>query len=71
MCTSVMPSAQRVLHGGDDFIDRELKGMRVALPRRERAELAREDADVRVVDVAIVNVGREVAVLPLAHGAWP
>src|SRR4051812_41826075 len=43
--------------------------MRIAFARSESAELTREDADVRVVDVAVVNVGGEVAILSLAHVA--
>ncbi len=62
-----MPSAQCVLHGHDDLIDRLLKGMCVAFARGEGAELTGENADVRVIDVAVVDVGGEVAVLPLPH----
>ena len=61
------PLLHRTAHGGDDLRNRHLKRVRVALARGERAELAGEDADVRVVDVAIENVGGDVAVLALAH----
>ena len=64
---------QRRAHFLDDLIDGELEGVRVAFPGAERAELAGEHAEVRVVDVLIVNVSRDVPVLPLAdrvgHGA--
>ena len=51
----------------DDFVDSIFKRVRVAFPGCKRAELAGENADVRVIDVAIVDVGREVTVFPLAH----
>ena len=60
--------AERFLHRRDDLVDRALEGMRIALLRREGAELTGENADVRVVDVAIEDVGGDVAVLPLADG---
>ena len=41
--------------------------MRVAFARAKGAELAREDAVVRVVDVLVVNVGGHVPVLALAQ----
>ena len=53
----------------DDFIDRLLESVGVALFRGESAELAGENADVGVVDVTIVDVGGVVAVLSLAHRA--
>ena len=62
-------AGQRFLHRGDDLIDRAFKRVRVAFLRGESAELAGEDADVGVVDVTIEDVGRDVAVLPLAHHA--
>ena len=45
----------------------QLEGVRIALARAESAELAGEDAEVRVVDVLIVNVRGDVAVLPFAN----
>ena len=69
MCTSVMPLAECFPHGVDDFVDRVFKSMRIAFLRGEGAELAGEHADVGVVDVAIENVGRDVAVFSLPHGA--
>ena len=40
--------------------------MSLALPRTESAELAREQANVRIVDVAVMNVGRNIAVEAVA-----
>ena len=37
----------------DNFLDRQLKTVRVALLTRERAELARQDAVIGIIDVAI------------------
>src|SRR5947207_11450777 len=56
-----------ITNGPHDFLDRKLERMRVALPSGKGAELAGEDADVRIIEVAIVYVGREVAVLLFAH----
>ena len=58
---------KRILHRGDDFIERLLEGMRVAFARGESAELAGKNADVRVIDVTIENVGGVITVLALAH----
>ncbi len=69
MCTSVMPLASGFLDRGHNFVDRAFKGVGVALLGRESAELAGEDTDVGVVDVAIEDVGGDVAVLSLPHGA--
>jgi len=44
-----------------------LEGMSVTLLRGKGTELAGEDTNIRVIDVAIVNVGREVAAFSLAH----
>ncbi len=65
----MIPSSERFLHGGDDVVDRALEGVSVALLGRERAKLAGENAEVRVIDVAIQDVGRHVAVLLLADRA--
>jgi hypothetical protein len=62
-------AGQRFSHRGDDLIDRAFKSMWVALLRGKGAELAGEDADIGIVDVTIKDVGRDVTVLPLAHGA--
>ena len=50
-----------------DLVDAHLKGVRLALFRAERAELTREDAVVRVIDVLVVDVGRDVPVFALAQ----
>ena len=54
--------SQSILDNGNDLTGRLLKRMRVSLLRRECAELARENANIRVVNVPVVNVGRVVAV---------
>jgi len=43
--------------------------MWVALLRGKGAELTGEEANVGIVNIPIENVGRDVAVLPLAHHA--
>ena len=69
MWTSVIPRASDSSHRADDIVDRALESVGISLFRRERAELAGENADVRVIDVAIQDVGGDVAVLLLAHRA--
>ena len=69
MCTSVTPRLERFAHRVDNFVNRVFEGVSVPFFGRECTELAREDANVGVIDVAVVNVGREVAVLSLANGA--
>ena len=61
-----MPRAG-LLARANDFLDRIFKRMGIALLGGESAELTREDADVGVVDVTVVNVGGEIAVLSFAH----
>src|SRR5688572_4014733 len=51
----------------DDVIHGELKAVGVALFAGERAELAAQDAVVRIVDVAVQNVARAIAALPFPH----
>src|SRR5437867_11104777 len=61
------PKAERFSHHADNFVDRVFKGVRIALLGGESAKLAGEDANVGIIDVTVVNVGRVVAVLLLAH----
>src|SRR3954465_1123269 len=58
-----------IANRADNLLDRELEGMRVSLSGGKGAELTRKDADVRIIDVTIVNVGCDVAVLLLADSA--
>ena len=58
---------ERLARLPDDFFDRELKAVGVTFLARERAELARQDAIVRVVDVAIDDVAGAVAGLFMAR----
>src|ERR1700682_2589150 len=59
----------RGLNGANDIVDRSLKCVGVALLRGKCAELAREHANVRVIDVTIENVSGDVPVLLFAHRA--
>ena len=61
------PEPESFAHRTHDFVDRVLERVGIAFLGSKSAELAGENADVRIVDVAIVNVGREVAVLSLAY----
>ena len=61
MCSSVMPSFSASRAFCDDFLDGELEAVGVAFLARERAELARQDAVIRVVDVAVDDVAGAVA----------
>ena len=56
---------QRLARLADNFLDGKLEAIRVAFLARERTELARKDAVVRIVDVAIDDVARAVADLAL------
>src|ERR1035437_2554157 len=58
---------QRLARFPDDFLDGKLEAVGVAFLARERAELAREDAVVRVVDVAVDDVAGAVADFALPH----
>src|SRR6266487_3162313 len=59
--------AERISHYADNFVNRIFKSVCIALLGGESAELAGEDANVGVIDVTVVDVGRVVAVLSLAH----
>src|SRR5438876_10539971 len=61
------PKGQRLPDSTDNFIDRVFEGVRITLFSRKSAELAGKDADVGVINVTIVNVGRVVAVFSGAH----
>ena len=58
---------ERISHGLNNFVNCIFECMSVAFLRGKSAELARQDADVRVIDVAIVDISCVIAVLPLAH----
>ena len=51
--------------GLDDLGDGQFEGMRVAFPGTKGAELARENADVRIVDVPIQDIGGAIPVFSL------
>ena len=61
--------AERFCHRVNDFFNCVFEGMSVSLPSREGAELAGENADIRVIYVAVVDVGGVVTILSLPHGA--
>src|ERR1700760_961497 len=54
----------------DNLRDGQFKGMRVAFPGPERAELAREDADVRVIDIAVQDVSGAIPVISPPNNVW-
>ena len=56
---------ERVTRRLDDLRDGQFEGMRVALAGAEGAELARENADVRIVDVPIQDISGPIPVFPL------
>src|SRR6266513_2969730 len=59
--------AKRIAHHADDFIDRVFKRVRITFLRGESAKLAGENANIRVIDVTIVDVSCVVAVFSFAH----
>jgi hypothetical protein len=58
---------KRFRDGPDNLVTRVLKGMGVALLGGESTELAGEHTNIGIIDVPIVDVGRVIAVLSLAH----
>src|SRR5689334_742872 len=54
---------QSIPNHTDDLVDRIFESMRVPLLRRESAELAGEDADIRIINVAIVDISGVLTVL--------
>ncbi len=64
-----MPLASASCTADDNLVDRTFKACAITFLRRKRTELAGEDADVGIVDIAIKNVGRDIAILFLARGA--
>ena len=61
------PERQRIGHHLNDFARGMLERMGVPFFRSKGAELTGQDANVGIVDVTIVDVSGEVAVLSLAH----
>jgi hypothetical protein len=61
--------SQRFFDSRGNVIYRTLKGVGIPLLRRKGAKLTRENAQIRVVDVAIEDVGGDVAILLLAKRA--
>ena len=57
-------SFARLLH---NFLDGELKSIRVAFLFGERAELATQDAVIRVIDVSIDDVAGAISIFALAN----
>ena len=52
---------------GGRIIDTAGDGILAEFPSAESAELTSEQADIRVIDILIVNVGRYVPIFPLAN----
>src|SRR5580700_631964 len=63
------PLPHRLSRSGFDLGDRHFKGMGIPFTRAESAELARENTDIRVIDISIQNIGRSVAVFAPANNA--
>ena len=61
------PQPQGTPDGLDNLGTRHLEGVLLALLRPERAELAGKQADVRVVNVAVVDERGDITVDPLPH----
>ena len=61
------PKLERLARRLDDFVDSQFEGMRVAFSSTKRAELAREKADVGVIDVPIEDVGGAVPIFALPN----
>ena len=60
---------ERIAYDSDNFVNRVFESVRIAFLGGKSAELARENANVRVIDVSIVNVGGVVAVLSFTNNA--
>src|SRR3984893_18787203 len=60
------PQMESLACGLDDFRNAQLEGMRIPFPGTESTELAREQTDVRIVDVPIQDIGRPIPVFSLA-----
>lgn len=60
---------KRFSHHLDNLVDGVFKSVSVAFFRRERTKLTRENTDIGIVDVAVVNVACEISILLFADGA--
>src|SRR5258708_13011645 len=49
---------------GLDLRDRHFKGMRVSLTGPKSAELTGENANIRIIDIPVPDVGRPILVFP-------
>src|ERR1700693_45169 len=61
------PKMERLTCCLDDLGDGHLECMRVAFPGAKSAELARENADVRIIDVPIQDVGGAIPIFSLPN----
>jgi len=61
------PKRQRLPNSTGDFVSRVFERVCITLFGRKSAELAGKDADVGVIDVTIVDVGRVVSVFSFAR----
>ena len=58
---------QAPLHAADDLVDGQFERVALRFAGAKGAELAPQDAVIRIIDVEIVDVGADVPVLPLAN----
>ena len=61
------PETERLTSGVDYFRDSKLEGMRVSFPGSEGAELTREKADIRVIDVPVQDVTCAIPIFPFPN----
>ena len=61
------PERERIAHHADNFVNRIFKRVRITLFGGESTELTGQNADVGIIDVTVVNIGRVIAVLAFAH----
>src|SRR5262245_52903647 len=59
-------TAERAARRLNNLRDRNFESMRIALPGAKGAELAGQNADVRIIDITVENVGGTIPVLSLA-----
>src|SRR6516225_3730712 len=63
LCNSMGQRAASRLY---NLRDRHLERMRITLSRSESAKLARQNADIRIIDVTIENIGSAIPVFSFA-----
>lgn len=61
------PELKRLACGLDDLRDGQFEGVRISFPGTEGAELARKNANVGIIDVAVQDIGGAISVFPLPN----